>query len=99
MYTALITKIRTSPIPGADFVQKGNCSGYTVVVGKEVKDGDLGIFFPADGQLSQRMTIENNLYRKDPKTGKENKGGYLENNRRVRTIKLRKIPSEVCGSL
>jgi len=93
MYTALITKIKTSPIPGADKVQKGVCSGYTVVVGNEVEDGELGIFFPSDGQLSKAMCEENKLYRKNS-DGTENPGGYLENNRRIRTIKLRKIPSE-----
>lgn len=93
MYTGLITKIKVSPIDGADKIQKGYCSGYTVVVGKEVKDEELGIFFPADGQLSKAMCEENNLYREKP-NGEKNPGGYMENNRRVKTIKMLGIPSE-----
>lgn len=93
MYTALVCRIETSPIDGADNIQKGTCSGYNVIVSKEVKNNQLGIFFPSDGQLTHQMCFENKLYRKHPKTG-EKLGGYLEKNRRVRNIKLLGITSE-----
>lgn len=51
-----------------------------------IKDGELGIFFPHDGQLSSEMVRSNKLHRND--------GGYLEDNHRIRTIKLMGIKSE-----
>lgn len=86
MYKAIICKIKTQPIPGADKIQVVNCAGYTAIVGKDHKDDELGIFFPSDGQLSLEMVKYNKLHRDD--------GGYLENNRRIKTIKLMGIKSE-----
>lgn len=86
MYKAIICKIKVSPIPGADKIQVANCGNYTAIVGKNHVDGELGIFFPSDGQVSHEMMKFNKLHRDD--------GGYLENNRRIRTIKLMKIKSE-----
>ena len=34
--------------PNADRVQLGTACGYQVVIGLDVKDGDLGIYFPTD---------------------------------------------------
>jgi hypothetical protein len=85
-YSAIICKIKVSPIPNAEKIQVANCAGYTAIVGIDHKDGELGIFFPHDGQLSWPMVRENKLHREN--------GGYLEDNRRVRTIKLMGIKSE-----
>ncbi len=85
-YSAIICKIKVSPIPNAEKIQVANCAGYTAIVGIDHKDGELGIFFPHDGQLSSEMVRRNKLHRTD--------GGYLEDNRRVRTIKLMGIKSE-----
>ena len=86
MYKAIICKIKVSPILGADKIQVANCAGYTAIIGKDHIDGELGIFFPSDGQVSHEMMKFNKLHRND--------GGYLENNRRIRTIKLMGIKSE-----
>ena len=52
--------------------------------------GDIGVYFPVDGQLSERFCQVNNLVRvKDPETGK-NIGGYMEPDKRnIKAIKLR----------
>ncbi len=86
MYSAIICKIKVSPIPNANTIQVANCAGYTAIVGINHKDNELGIFFPHDGQLTWSMVRENKLHRDN--------GGYLEDNRRVRTIKLMGIKSE-----
>lgn len=86
MYSAIICKIKVSPIPNANTIQVANCAGYTAIVGIDHKDNELGIFFPSDGQLTWSMVRENKLHRDN--------GGYLEDNRRVRTIKLMGIKSE-----
>lgn len=85
-YSAIICKIKVSPIPNAEKIQVANCAGYTAIVGINHKDNELGIFFPSDGQLTWSMVRENKLHRDN--------GGYLEDNRRVRTIKLMGIKSE-----
>lgn len=85
-YSAIICKIKVSSIPNANTIQVANCAGYTAIVGIDHKDGELGIFFPSDGQLTWPMVRENKLHRDN--------GGYLEDNRRVRTIKLMGIKSE-----
>ncbi len=86
MYSAIICKIKVSSIPNANTIQVANCAGYTAIVGIDHKDNELGIFFPSDGQLTWPMVRENKLHRDN--------GGYLEDNRRVRTIKLMGIKSE-----
>ncbi len=86
MYTAIICKIKVFPIPNANKIQMATCAGYTVLVGNDHKDGELGIFFPSDGQISWNMLQKNKLHRNDR--------GYLENNRRIKTIKLMGIKSE-----
>ena len=50
----------------------------------------MGVYFPVDGQLSERFCQVNDLVRrKDPETGK-NIGGYMEPDKRnIKAIKLR----------
>lgn len=89
MYEAIICKIHTRPHPNADKLLLGDAHGYQVVVGLDTKDGELGVFFPTDGQLSEEMCEVNDLIGyTDPDTG-EKKGGYFPRNRRVRSQKFR----------
>ena len=74
MYQAIVSKMVVRPHPNADRLQLGDFRGYQVVVGPDVKTGDLGIYFPTDGQLSEEYCSANYLIRrKDPVTG-ENAG-------------------------
>lgn len=94
MYQAIISKVVVRPHPNADRLQLGDVRGYQVVVGPDVKTGDLGIYFPTDGQLSEEYCTANDLIRrKDPVTG-ENAGGMFDANRKVRSQKFRGEPSE-----
>lgn len=86
MNNAVIAPITVYPHPNADKIQLGNVMGYQVVVGLEVKTGDLGIFFPEGLQLSRDYCKANQLLRED--------GGYFEANRRVRCQKFRGERSE-----
>jgi hypothetical protein len=88
-YKAIVAPIRTRPHPNADRLQLGTCLGYQVVVGLDTQDGEIGVFFRSDGQLSEEFAKANDLIRrKDPETG-EHKGGFFEENRRVRSQKFR----------
>lgn len=85
-YAAFITRVYTRPFPNADRLLLGNCMGSQVIVGKDTENGQLGVFFPEGGQLSERMALENNLLKEQ--------GGYLDSNRRIRALKLRGEKSE-----
>jgi len=74
-------------------IQLGQCLGHDVIVGKAVQEGELGIYFDTDSQLSEKFCLDNGLLRKHPVTG-EQLGGYLETSRRVRAIKLCEIKSD-----
>lgn len=93
-YTALVCKIHTRPHPNADRLQLGTANGYQVIVGLDVQDGELGVFFGPDGQISEEFARANDLVGyTDPDTG-ERKGGFFPKNRRVRSQKLRGVSSD-----
>ena len=90
-YKAKITQLTNlKPHPNADRVQLAICHGNQVVVSIHHKEGDIGIYFDSDGQLSEEFCKMNNLFR-DTKLNSDtqNKGGFFDVNRRVRTQKFR----------
>lgn len=87
-HKAVISRIHTRPFPNSDNLVLGLCHGFQVIVGKEVCDGELGIFFMESLQLSQEYANANDLVRRKLPDGTYNKG-YFSENRRCRTIKLR----------
>lgn len=92
-YEAIVARVSTREFPGADRLQLGTAAGYQVIVGKDTKDGELGIVFPEGGKLSHEFCLANGLYRKDPVTGIP-LGGYLDENARIRALKMRGQVSE-----
>jgi hypothetical protein len=103
MYEGIIAPIlNIRPHPNADRLVLATVAGHQVILAKKVgtddklvdpEPGQLGAFFPADGQISHEMAMANKLYRKDPETGETWKG-YFEPNRRVRAQRLRGQESE-----
>lgn len=80
--------------PKADRLQLAQIRGQTVVVGLEIKEGDLGLFFPEGGQLGEEFAQANDLVRRtDPATGLR-AGGLFEENRRIKAVALRGVKSE-----
>jgi RNA ligase (TIGR02306 family) len=91
MYKATVLRIKNvRPHPNADRVQLATCHGNQVVVGLEVEEGHMGVYFPCDGQLSHEFCHANNLYR-EASLNKfpDEKGGMFDSNRRVRAQKFR----------
>lgn len=86
MYYGYIVKVKElRPHPNADRLQIGTFFGNDVILGLDVHLGDLGIYFPEGGQLSEIYCEHNNLVRK-----RDGSGGYLDPKKRnVKTIKLR----------
>lgn len=91
MYKATILKIKNVRThPNADRVLLATCHGNQVVVGIDTKEGDLGVYFPTDGQLSHEVCHYNNLYREASLNfDTDGKTGMFDANRRVRTQKFR----------
>lgn len=92
-YKAIVTKITTRKLEGADRLLIGQCGNYQVVVGIGVQDGQLGVFFESDGQLSEEFATKNDLIRRKNEDGSP-AGGMFEPKRRVKAIKLRGARSE-----
>ena len=91
MYQAYITTIKNlRPHPNADRLDLGECFGNTVCVGRwEYAEGDLVVYFPTDGQLSEEFCAQHNLVRRKDDAG-NNIGGYLDPAKRnVKAISLR----------
>lgn len=89
-YAAVIVKVKAIiPLEKCDNVVAINVFGFQAIVSKETKLGDLGVFFPAETQLSEDYCHYNNLYRHPEKNDDPTKKGYFEDNRRVKAVKFR----------
>ena len=95
MYKGYIVKIdKLRPHCNADRLQIATFFGSDVVVGLDTAQGELGIYFPSDGQLSEEYATINNLVRKKDENG-NNIGGYLDPDKRnIKAINLRGVKSD-----
>lgn len=85
-YIAQLENVRRHP--NADRLVIADVLGATVIVSAESKTGDIIVYFPSDGQLSEDYCRINDLLRRKDENGKE--VGYLDPKKRnVRIIKLR----------
>lgn len=91
-YVAYVTTLKNvRPHPNADRLLLGDCFGNTVCVSLEYQDGQVGVYFPTDGQLSVEFAKANNLLRLYDENGHSIPGGgYMDPNKRnVTAIRLR----------
>lgn len=63
--------------------------GSQALVAKTSDYGDLALVFTAGTQLSEEFAYKNNLYRHNDKNENQAENGYLEDNRHIRSLKLR----------
>lgn len=94
MYYGYIVEVQQlTKHPNADRLQILTVLGEQVIVGLDVKIGDLGIYFPAGGQLSESYCDENHLCRKNSQGFADT--GYLDGDKRnIKAIRLRGARSE-----
>lgn len=86
-YVVQIKEIRKHT--NADRLQIATIFGNDVVVSLDTKEGDIGVYFPVDLQLSERFCEVNDLVRRKDENGKQ-AGGFLEPGKRnIKAIKLR----------
>lgn len=96
-YVTTLKNVRKHP--NADRLMLADCFGNTICVGLDMVEGEIGIYFPTDGQLSVEFCEQNNLVRKKDDAG-NSIGGYLDPDKRnIRAIKLRGEKSDglFCG--
>ena len=89
-YTAFITTLKNvHKHPNADRLLIGECFGNSVIIGLEYTEGQLGVYFPVDGQLSEEYCKVNDLVRRKDENGNPC-GGYLDPEKRnIKAMKLR----------
>ena len=96
MYNAYITKIKNvRKHSNADRLNVGECFGNQVIVGLDVKEDEMGIYFPTDGQLDIEFLKANDLLAYTDPVTNERKGGYFEEKGRVKTMKSKTTKSIV----
>ena len=89
-YAAIVVEIKTIiPLEKCDNVQGAIIMGNQVIVSKDVKVGDIGLYFPLECALSKEYLSNNNMYRVHKNKPNLNadtnaKGGYFEESGRVR---------------
>lgn len=96
-YTATVVQIdKIYDIPNADNIVRTVIYGNNVIIGKDIKEGDIMLYFNSGTKLNPEFCKVNNLYSNteynaDPTA----KPGYLSfRQSRVRAIKLRSIISD-----
>lgn len=89
-YKAYVVKVeQLRKHTNADRLQIATFFGNDTIVDLNVNAGDLGVYFPSDGQLSERFCQVNNLVRRKDENGNE-VGGYLDPAKRnIKPLKLR----------
>lgn len=93
-HVARIVKVdKIVNIPNRDRIQLAYVLGVGVIVSKSIKVGDLMVFFDGELRLSEEFAKENNLHRTATLNKDPNKTGYLEDNRRIRYIKMGGVQS------
>lgn len=94
-YAATVVEITTLvPLENCDNVQAAIIFGNQVIVSKDTKIGDIGLFFPLECQLSKEYLSSNNLYRKSELNLNPDKKGYFEENGRIKAVRFRGHKSE-----
>jgi len=98
-YTATVVEIKniipmfTAKGEPCNTIQATTIFGNNVVIGKDTKVGDVGLFFPVETQLSKEFLFENSLYRKLEINKDITHKGLFEENGRVKCQKLQGNPS------
>jgi len=88
-YSAVVVRLKgIHPHSNADRLNCVNIYGNNVIIGKDTKEGAIGLFFPVESQLGKDFAEVNDLIRRKDENGKP-AGGMFDDNRRVRAQTLR----------
>lgn len=94
-YAAVIVQVpQPVTLEGLDNLVGVPLFGYQALTQKDgIKQGDLRVMFTAETQLDPEYARNNNLYRDAGLNADLDETGYLENNGRIKAIRLRKQAS------
>lgn len=94
-YAATIVRIdHLNVLENSDNLLGAPLLGMQAVVSKDTEIGTVGVLFVAETQLSEEYTSRNNLFRHKEQNEDKEQAGFIEDNRRVKAIKLRKNRSD-----
>lgn len=94
-YSAQIVEIKNLiSLENCDNIQGTMILGNHIIISNDVREGDVGVFFPVESKLSDDYLKFNNLYRDKTLNEDQDKQGFFELNGRVRCVKLRGSKSE-----
>ena len=89
-YAATIVRIEhLNKLDNSDNLLGAPLLGMQAIVSKDTEVGTVGVLFVAETQLSEEYTARNNLFRHKEYNEDKTKTGFIEDNRRVKAIKLR----------
>ena len=89
-YAAYIVKLPNPvKLEGLDNLVGLQVLGSQALVAKDIDYGELALVFTAGTQLSEEFAYKNNLHRHGDKNEDQGQTGYLEDNRHVRSMKLK----------
>jgi hypothetical protein len=89
-YAATIVKIEhLNPLDNSDNLVGAPLLGMQAIVSKGTEIGTVGVVFVSGTQLSDEYTARNNLFRHKEFNEDKEQAGFIEDNRRVKAIKLR----------
>jgi hypothetical protein len=89
-YAARIIEVKNLvTLDGLDNLVGIPIDGFQALVSNEVQVGDILVIFPAESQIEEWFLSKFNLFRHAEKNWNTTTSGYIEDNRRVRAVKLR----------
>lgn len=89
-YCCTVVKIdRLFPLQNSDNLLWFSIFWFTAIVSKDTKEWDVGVVFTAETKLSHEYLSNNNMYRDTELNNDKSQKWYIEDNRRVRAVKLR----------
>lgn len=94
-YTCTVVEIKNIfPIEGADKIQRCVVQGNDIVCSKDVKVGDVMLYFPALCKLNLNFCKYNNLFSDSSLNLNKTSKGYLNSKGRTKAIKLKNTISQ-----
>ena len=94
-YCASIVSIKNIiDLEGCNNIKGTTIFGNHVIVSKDVKIGDLGVYFPVETRISDEFLSYNNLFDKPELNRDKTKKGFFSTKGRVRAVKLRGFVSD-----
>lgn len=80
-------------VEGLDKLVKVTVFGNDCLIGKDVDESELQLFFPAESVIYHDLLSANNLYRDSTRNYDNDKKGFFEDTGRCKTIKFRGVTS------